>query len=166
MGHDLCSDFHQLLPQGGQRPVLYLLGQRQPTEKVAQIISQSEQLQANLIVHKVVTGKSSPVQGVFAFLDPLFGCATLIIKAHHILGFPAEGVSNLWGVSISDPMPPDASFFPGFDRGGGRKAAKKCSSIVFRKFLDYAEYQNIGWHAQAITITGIARLSMDSLEFI
>ncbi len=84
------SNLHQFLPQGGQGPVADLPGQHQPTEKVTQIIGQSEQLQSNLIVHKVVAGKSSPVQGVFAFLDPLFSGTPLIVEAHHILGFPAE----------------------------------------------------------------------------
>ena len=31
-----------------------------------------------------------PFQGVLAFLDPLLGCASLIVELDHIAGFPAE----------------------------------------------------------------------------
>jgi len=58
-------------------------GQRQPTEEVAQIVGQTEQLQPNLIVNKVMTGQPRPAQGVFAFLDPLFSSAPLIVKPNY-----------------------------------------------------------------------------------
>ena len=45
----------------------YPLRQRQPTQEIAEIVRQGEQLQAHLIVHEVVTGEPRPLQGVFAF---------------------------------------------------------------------------------------------------
>ena len=37
-----------------------------------------------------MTRRSRPVQGVLTFLDPLFGCASLVIELHHIAGFPPK----------------------------------------------------------------------------
>ena len=81
---NLGSDLDQLFPHGPQRPIPYGLGQRQPPQKVTEIIGQSEQLKANLIIHEIMAGKPCPLQGIFTFLDPLFGCATLVVKLHHV----------------------------------------------------------------------------------
>ncbi len=63
MSYYLGSDLRQFLWQGDQRPALHLPGQRQPTEKVAQIIGQSEQLKPNLIVHEIMTGNPGQTPG-------------------------------------------------------------------------------------------------------
>lgn len=52
--HHLGPDLDQLLPQRRQRPVLHGSRQRQPTQKVAQVVRQSTQLEANLVVHEAV----------------------------------------------------------------------------------------------------------------
>ena len=49
----------------------YRLGQRQPPQEVAQVISQGEQLQARLVVLERTAGQLRPSNGVLALLDPL-----------------------------------------------------------------------------------------------
>ncbi len=84
------SDFDEFLPHGSQRPVLYRLGQRQTPQEVAKIVSQSEELKANLIIHEIMARKPCPLQGVFTFLDPLFCCATLVVELQYVAVFPAK----------------------------------------------------------------------------
>ena len=63
------------------------LGQHRLTQKVAQIVSQHEQVQPHLVVHKIVTGQPRPFDGVLALLNPLLRRATLIVEAHHPFGW-------------------------------------------------------------------------------
>jgi len=64
----LRPDLDQLVSERRQRPMAYPLRQRQPTEEIAEIVRQGEQLQAYLIVHEVMTGEPRPVQGVLPLL--------------------------------------------------------------------------------------------------
>ena len=50
MADDLGSNFDQLLPQRGQRPVFHLLRQRKCPHEVAQIVGQGVKLKPNLVV--------------------------------------------------------------------------------------------------------------------
>ena len=61
MTHHFGSDFHQLLSQSGQGPVADFPGQGQPTQEVPQIIGQGEQLQPNVVIHEIMTGKPPSV---------------------------------------------------------------------------------------------------------
>ena len=68
----LRPELDELVSKRRQRPMAYPLRQRQPTEEIAEIVCQREKMEPYLIVHEVVTGEPRPVQGVFAFFDPLF----------------------------------------------------------------------------------------------
>ena len=58
----LRTDLDQLVSKRRQRPMAYLLRQRQPTEEIAEVIRQGEQLEPHLIVHEVVARESCPIQ--------------------------------------------------------------------------------------------------------
>ena len=58
-----------------QRPVLHRLRQCQPSYEVPQVVGQDEEPQPDLIGHEPVAGETGPVEGIFAFLDPLFSRA-------------------------------------------------------------------------------------------
>jgi hypothetical protein len=90
MAHDLRLDLDHFLPQRRQRPVPHRLRQRRLPQKVAQVEGQHEQLQPHLVVHKVVTRKPGPFNGVLAFLDPLLRRASLIVEPHHRFGWPTQ----------------------------------------------------------------------------
>ena len=80
MADRLGSYLDELVSERPQRPVLDGLGQCQPPQEVAQVIGQGKKLKPNLIVHKIVARKPCPVQCVFALLDPLFCCPTLVAE--------------------------------------------------------------------------------------
>ena len=61
MADHLGSYFDELLPQRRQRPMLHRPRKGQPTQEVAQVVCQGEQLQPNLVVHEVVTGQFRPL---------------------------------------------------------------------------------------------------------
>jgi len=84
MADHLGSYLDELVPERSKRPLFHGLGQCKPSEKIADVVSQSEQLKADLIIHKIMAGKSSPVQCILAFFDPLLGCASLVIGLHNI----------------------------------------------------------------------------------
>ena len=60
---------YQLRAQRGQRPVFNLLGQSQRAQKIAEIVSQGEQLQPHFVVSEVMAGQ--PRRGDLAFLDSI-----------------------------------------------------------------------------------------------
>ena len=43
-----------------------------------------------MVISKVVARKSSPVQCILAFFDPLLCCASLVVELHHIARFPPK----------------------------------------------------------------------------
>ena len=67
----LGPDLDQLLAQRRQGSVPYRIRQRQPTQEVAQVVGQYEQLQPHLVVIELVARQTRPVQRVLALLDPL-----------------------------------------------------------------------------------------------
>ncbi len=85
MSHDLGTDLDQLVAQRGQGPVLGRLRQRQRAQEVAGILGERVELQANRIAAKAVAGQTCPVDRILAFLDPLLGCAALIVELEHSL---------------------------------------------------------------------------------
>ena len=82
----LRTDLDELLPQCRQRPVLHRLRQRQATQEVAQIVRQCEQLETNLVVHKVVAAQPRPLHRVLAFFYPLLRRTAAVIKLHRPAG--------------------------------------------------------------------------------
>ena len=54
MGNDLRPDLDQLLPDGGQRPVLHLLGQRQGPHEIGQIVGRGVKLEPDGVVAELV----------------------------------------------------------------------------------------------------------------
>ncbi len=71
---DLRSNLDEILPQRRQRPVLHGARQRQPTQEVAQVVRQGEQLEADLVVHEVMAGQ---VVHFTAFLPSLIHCSAV-----------------------------------------------------------------------------------------
>ena len=65
-------------------------GKDQTPQKIAQVIGQDKQTQPHLIRDKMLAGQSRPVQGIFAFLDPLLGGAATVVKVNHPLGLCAH----------------------------------------------------------------------------
>ncbi len=72
--------------------MLDLLRQRQGAQEVAEIIGQRMELEPDLVVAETVARYACPVDGVFAFLDPLLGCAPSIVKFDSPIGYAAEAV--------------------------------------------------------------------------
>jgi hypothetical protein len=66
------------------------LGNCQTPQEITRVVSQSKELKTNLIIHEIMTRKLHPVQGVFAFLNPLLSSASLSIKLDDIARFPQE----------------------------------------------------------------------------
>jgi hypothetical protein len=52
---------------------------QQPTQEVAQVVRQGEQLKPNLVVHKVVAAPLRPLHRVLAFLDPMLSRAATVL---------------------------------------------------------------------------------------
>ena len=86
-----CTDLHQLLPQRGQQSVLYLLRQGQRPHEVTEIVGKGVKLQPDRVVAELPARQPRPLDDVFAFLDPLLGGASVIVKCHHPFGGPADG---------------------------------------------------------------------------
>ena len=70
--------------------MFHRLRQGQPSQKVAQVVSQYEQCEPHLVGHEFVAGKPGPVQGVLALLDPLLRRATAIVEADYAFGWLAQ----------------------------------------------------------------------------
>ena len=90
MAHHLRTDLDQLLPQRRQRPVFHGSRQRQPTQEVAEVVRQGEQLQSHLVIHEVVARELGPLDRVLALLDPLLRRAALVVESHDPLVAPGE----------------------------------------------------------------------------
>ena len=60
--------------------MLYARRQRQPSQKVTEVVRQREQLKPNLVVHEVVTREPRPAQRVLTFFDPLLRPAALVVE--------------------------------------------------------------------------------------
>lgn len=61
MSDHLGSDLNQLLTQRSQRALLHGLGQYQTPQEIVEVMSQGEQLRANLIIHEIMVGKPGSV---------------------------------------------------------------------------------------------------------
>ena len=60
MADHLGSNFDQLFTQRSQRPLLHRLGQCQTPQEIAKVVSQSKELKADLIIHKIMARKPVP----------------------------------------------------------------------------------------------------------
>lgn len=80
MGDDLGPDLDQLLPDRGQRPVLYFLGQRQGTHEVGEVVRRSVKLEPNRVILELSARQPGPLDSVFALLDPLLSRVPVIVE--------------------------------------------------------------------------------------
>ena len=64
--------------------------QGQPTQEIAQVVGQGEQLQAGLVVLERAAGELGPADGVLACFDPLLRRAATVVELDHVLGPPKE----------------------------------------------------------------------------
>jgi len=90
MSDHLGSDLDELLLQRSERPFLHRLGQYQTPHKITKVVSQSEELKADLISHKIMAGQSCLIRRVFSLFDPLSSCASLIVELDNIARFPPK----------------------------------------------------------------------------
>jgi len=85
MPDHLGSYLDELVPECPKRPRLHRLGQCQTSQEIAEVVSQSKEMKTHLIIHKIMTRKPRPVQGVLTFLNPLLGCASVVVELYHNL---------------------------------------------------------------------------------
>ena len=101
------------------------LGNCQTPQEIIRVVSQSKELKTDLIIHEIMTRKPHPVQGVFAFLNPLLSSASLVIEFDNIAGLPPKVRHNETnpGKKLSC-MPFDFSNHPSSDFPTGRLIPK------------------------------------------
>ena len=76
--------------------MFHWLWQSQPSHEVAQAVGQYKQPQPHLVSNEPVTREPRPVQGVFAFLDPLLGRAPPVVLV---------GYAYRWQAQVGDDEP-------------------------------------------------------------
>jgi hypothetical protein len=86
MSDDLGADLDQLLPDGGERPMLDLLRQCQGPHEVGEVVGERMKLEADRVVVELAARQPRPLDGVLALLDPLFRRAALVLEGHDALG--------------------------------------------------------------------------------
>jgi len=57
MTNNLGADLYQLLPQSRHRPVAYVFWQSSLTEEIPKVVREDKELQPDMIVAEVMTGK-------------------------------------------------------------------------------------------------------------
>ena len=67
------------------------------------------ELEPRLVVAKVVAGWACPVEGVFAFLDSLLGCAPTLIELRYALNRGSSG--RVEGIIVGDQSTHDFKSF-------------------------------------------------------
>jgi hypothetical protein len=90
MANNLGANLDQLLSQGCHRPVAHGLWQSSLTEEVPKVVRKDKELQADMIVAEVMTGKPRPIHRILAFLDALFCSSSMIVEMDDILRSPAK----------------------------------------------------------------------------
>jgi hypothetical protein len=73
-----------------QRPVLHRPRQRQPTQEVAQVARQGEQVQTELAVHEVAATQPRPLDGILAFASLPLRRTAIVVERDHPPGRTAE----------------------------------------------------------------------------
>ncbi len=68
----------------------YFIGERQCPHEVPKVVGKGEELKPHLVVPEFVTREPRPPDRVFAFFDPLFGSASLVVEMNHAAGVPPE----------------------------------------------------------------------------
>ena len=94
MTDDLRADLDQLLSQGCHRPVAHGLWQSSLTEEVPKVVRKDKELQTDMIVAEVMTGKPRPIHRILAFLDALFRCPSVVVEMDNVLLAPSEVGDN------------------------------------------------------------------------
>ena len=82
MRDHLRPDLDELLPQRRKRPVLHRSRQCQPTQEVALVVGQHEELKPYLVIHEVVATQPRPLHRILALLDPLFRRAAMVVEPY------------------------------------------------------------------------------------
>src|SRR3546814_11892362 len=77
---DLGADLDQLLPDGGQRPMLHLLRPRQAPRKVGEIVGQGMKLEPDCVVAEPTARQPHSFDRRLALLDPLFRRAAPVVE--------------------------------------------------------------------------------------
>lgn len=90
MSDDLGTDLHQLLADRGQRPMFDFFRQRQRPHEVSEVVRQGMKLKPDLVVAELAARQPGPLDGVLAFLDPLFRRASLVVEGHDPFGRAAQ----------------------------------------------------------------------------
>jgi len=85
------SGLDQPLLQAGQRPVLNPSRQTQPPPQIPQVVRQQAQRQPHLVRAEPMAREASYLHRLLTFLDPLLGCAPLVIEPHHRPASEATG---------------------------------------------------------------------------
>ena len=88
MADDLRADLDQLLFEAGQRPILYRLGRRQRTQKVAEIIGERMKLKPNGVGNECTARQPRPSDRALALPDPLFASPALALSRRVGLAVP------------------------------------------------------------------------------
>jgi hypothetical protein len=92
---DLRADLDQLLFEAGQRPILYRLGRRQRTQKVAEIIGERMKLKPSGVGNECTARQPRPSDRAVALLDPLFARPALVVEGDDILGWPLATIGAM-----------------------------------------------------------------------
>jgi len=90
MTNNLGADLYQLLPQSRHRPVAYVFLAEQPDGRNSQGCTRGQELQPDMIVAEVMTGKPRPIHRIFPFLDALFRSSPMVVEMDDVLRSPAE----------------------------------------------------------------------------
>jgi len=90
MTNNLRTNLDQLLPQGCHCPVAHDLWQSSLPEEVPEVVREDKELQPDMIVAEVMTGKPRPIHRILAFLDALFHSSSLVVEMDDVLLVPAE----------------------------------------------------------------------------
>jgi hypothetical protein len=86
MSNDLGADLDQLLPDGGQRPMLHLVRQPQGPHEVGEIVSKRMKLEPDRVVVELAARQPRQFDRRLTLLDPLFRRAALVVERHDALG--------------------------------------------------------------------------------
>ena len=88
MTDHLASNFNHLLTQCSEQPLFHRLGQYHMSQRAAEVVGQCEQLQANLIIHEIITGQPGHFN---AYLPSLIHCSAVPrLEIDDIARFPPK----------------------------------------------------------------------------
>jgi len=70
--------------------VAYVFWQSSLTEEIPKVVREDKELQPDMIVAEVMTGKPRPIHRIFPFLDALFRSSPMVVEMDDVLRSPAE----------------------------------------------------------------------------